>query len=463
MDSDESVETIERRILSRLTAHDRSQPTSLLRTVILFIKDARGELLTEDEKNYVANPLFPHSKHLRKREVAETLHYRLKLIDRYEVKSAKLIEDILTLDYPTNEVKRLTKRRALILRELHEDPRIPKYKLAKKMGTTSRVITTELKRLQQEFAFQIITSTDPQKFRLISEAVIFRSKSIQHSERLKNYFQNQQGFTRTFQLDRDMRRGSIVFRYPDQPEGHRMFEEKVHWLRDKFFDEYYLIRLKGFYYSLSFSMYDPEINAFSFEPEIISEVLFSYIKQHRVTLPEMKGIDYSKPIRFDRADFLLAHSLYSTGVLAQADFKQNLLKQHGIEFTKKTIWKREQQLRKKEAAYPIIDMQIPGFDEHISFIVHCSPKACTTIRDFCSFLPYVIFFKTDSGCLFNIQRTAHNPTLTSQLLHSIHKEPDISDIKLLRYQWRSLSTPHIDIVRYWDEERQKWNIEEGAI
>lgn len=463
MESDESLVAIEQRILSRLTAQDQNQLSNLLRNIILFIRAIRCEPLTEEEKSYPAHQLFDHSKHFGGREAAETLQYRLSLIDRYEVTSAQCIENILTLDYPAAYTKKLTKRTALILRELHEDPSIPKYKLAKKLGTTSRVITTELDKLHHEFAFQIITSTDPQKFRLVSQAIIFRSKSTQHSEQLENYCLNQQGFHRTFQLDRDMLRGVIVFRYPDQPESHRMFEERVRWLRDEFLDEHHLIRINGFHYSLSFSMYDPETNSFSFDPEIISEALSSYIKQQRVTLPEMKGIEYSKPIRFDRADFLLAHSLYSTGILAQSDFKQNLLRQYGIDFSKKTIWKREQRLRKENVAYPIIEMQIPGFDEHVSFIVTCSPLVCTTIRDFASFLPYVVFFKTDSGCIFNIQRPAHNPTLTSQLLRSIHNEPGVSDVKLLRYQWRILSTRHVEIVNFWDEENQRWNIEEGVI
>jgi hypothetical protein len=459
----ESLETIEQRILSRLNPAEQNQLTSLLRNAVLLIKQMRGEPLTEEEKSYPAHKLLSHSEHFGGKEAAETVAFRLHLIDRYQLQNANYIEQILTLDYPGAYGKRFTARKALILRELFASPTIPKYKLAKKIGTSSRIITRELNELQHEFAFQIITSADPHRFRLISQSVLFRAKSARHSERLENLFYRQQGFNRTFQLDRDMIRGVIVFRYPDQSKAHRMFEERVRWLQDEFFRDCYLFRLTGFHYSLSFATYDPEINAYSFDPEIVSEAPFTYIKQHISTLPQLQGCDYGEPIRFDRADFLLAHSLYSSGYLGQTEFKQRLLKQHGFDFSKKTIWKREQQLRKKNVATPIIEVQIPGFDENISFIVFGSQEACNTIRGIPTFLPYVIFFTTDCGCILHIQRPAHTSALTGQLLRSIQKEPEVSDVKLLRYQWRIVSTRHVDIVDRWNEEEQKWEIHDGDI
>ncbi|UCH02719.1 MAG: hypothetical protein JSV20_02740 [Candidatus Bathyarchaeota archaeon] len=459
----ESLETIEQRILSRVSSTERNHLIGLLRNAVLFIKLMRGEPLAEEEKSYPAHKLLSHSEHFGGKEAAATLAFRLELIDRYQLQNANYIEQILTLDYPAAYGKRLTARKALILRELYEAPTIPKYKLAKKIGSSSRVITRELNELQHEFAFQIITSADPQKFRLINQGILFRTKSTRHAEQLENFLHNQKGFNRTFQLDRDMLRGIIVFRYPDQQKAHRLFEERIRWLQDEFFIECHLSRLTGFAYSLSFATYDPEINAFSFDPEIVSEAPFTYIKQHLNTLPPLQGCDYGGPIRFDRADFLLAHSLYSSGYLGQTEFKQNLLKQHGFDFSKKTIWRREQRLRKESVSTPIIDMQIPGFDEYISIFVFCSTGACKTICGIPSFLPYVIYFSTDSGCILHIQRPAHTSALTGQLIRALQKEPGVSEVKLLRYQWQVVSPRHVDIVDRWNEELQKWEILEGDI
>ncbi|MFX1300307.1 MAG: hypothetical protein ACFFAL_03685 [Promethearchaeota archaeon] len=463
VDSKESLVAIEQRILSRLNPRDRNQLIGLLRNVVLFIKKMRGEQLTEEEMSYPAHKVISHSEHFGGKEAAETLAFRLNLIDRHQLQNAIYIEQILTLDYPAAYGKRLTARKALILRELYESPTIPKYKLAKKIGTSTRIVDRELNELQNEFAFQIITSADPQKFRLINQGILFRTKSTRHAERLENFLHNQKVFNQTFRLDRDMLRGIIVFRYPDQQKAHHMFEERARWFQDEFFIECHLFRLTGFSYSLSFATYNPENNAFSFDPEIVSEAPFSYIKQHINTLPQLQGCDYGEPIRFDRADFLLAHSLYSSGYLGRTEFKQRMLKKYGYDFSKKTIWKREQRLRKKNVSTPIIDMQIPGFDEYISIFVFCSSKACKTICGIPTFLPYVIFFSTDSGCILLIQRPAHTSALTGQLLRAIQKEPGVSDVKLLRYQWHAVSLRHVGIVDRWNEESQKWEVLEGDI
>ena len=134
----ESLDTIEQRILSRLSPRERNQMTSLLRNAVLFIKQMRGERLTEEEKSYPAHKLLSHSEHFGGKEAAETLAFRINLIDRYQLQNANYIEQILTLDYPSAYGKRFTARKALILRELYEYPTIPKYKLAKKIGTSTR-------------------------------------------------------------------------------------------------------------------------------------------------------------------------------------------------------------------------------------------------------------------------------------------------------------------------------------
>lgn len=457
------LETLEQQILNRLSAQERSYLTNLLRNVVLFIKRMQGEPLTKEEKLYPPHPMFAHFKHYGGKEAAEILQLRLQFIDRYQLCEPRQIEGILTFEYPTVNIQKLTARKAHILHELYENPIIPKYKLAKKIGTTPRTITKEIRELKQEFAYQIITTIDSGKFNLVNRIIAFRSKSIQHSEQLEEFFRTHYGFFRMFQLDRDMRKGGIVFRYPNQPDGHKMFEERCRWLQDRFFVEHQVIQVQGYYYSLSLATYDPETNAYSFEPGIVSEAPFSFVKQHLRTLPQPKGFLYEEPIPFDRADFLLAHFLYNTGNFGSPEFKQGLLKRHSIELSKKTIWKREQQLRERGVSFPIVDMQIPGFDDQVVLFVFCSPDVCITIRGMLAFLPYIHFFKTNTGCILRFQRPARTSELTGHLIRILHREPGVSDVKLLRYQWRITSPLSIDINSRWDKEKQHWNIQEGDI
>ncbi|MFW9830831.1 MAG: hypothetical protein ACFFD8_03570 [Candidatus Thorarchaeota archaeon] len=457
------LETLEEQILKRLNPKDRSHLSSFLRNVVLFIKRMQNAPLTDEEKLYPPHPMFAHFKHHGGKEAAEILLSRLRFIDNYKLGKSQLILDILEFEYPTTKIPKLSARQAQILHELYENPIIPKYQLAKITESSPRTISNEIKELQKNFGFEVITLVDPGKFNLLDAVILFQSKSYEHSKRLEEFFRTRFGFFRLFQLDRDMQKGAILFRYPNQTEGHKLFEKRVQWLQNEFFTEHQVIQVQGFQYSLSFATYDPEFNAFSLEPGIISEAPFSFVKQHLITLPSPKGFVFEEPITFDRTDFILAHFLYNTGLYGTIKFKQKILSHHGIELSRKTIWKRQKQLREKRVSFPLVDLKIPGFDDQLSFIISCSPEACISIQGILVFLPYIQFFHTDRGCLLNIQRPARTSELTGQLIRLIHREPGISDVKLLRYQWRIISPIAIDVNSRWETKKQKWNVQEGDI
>jgi hypothetical protein len=456
------LQGLQQRILNRFNAEDRSYLTSLLNNIVLFIRRRKGDQLTAEEKLYPAHPLFAHLTHPGGQEVAETLEFRLRLIDHYQPRDIQYISDILTLECPESP-KRFSTQKARIIHEFYKDPRIPKSRLAKKIGTTTRVLTKELQELRQGYAFQVLTTIDIGKFRLLNKIAIFRLKSTKHAERLEEFFRNPPSFFRIFQLDRSMLQGGLVFRIPNQPEALKLYEHRIRWLQDEFFTECHLIEAEGFHYFLSLANYDPERNAFTFDPEIVTEAPFSIARYHQNALPHLKGFDYAPPFRFDRADFLLANMLFTRGAMGRPRFKQRLLQQYGIDLSLKTMWRRSQRLRQKAAAFPLVDMKIPGFDEYLTYDVLCSPTARKTLRTIATFLPYVQFFTTGCGCILNVQRPIHASSLTGQLLRTIHREPGVSDVNLLRYQWRLLSQSGLDDIRRWNVERQKWLVQEGDI
>jgi hypothetical protein len=459
---EQDLQALQQRILHRFNAEDRSYLTSLLTNILLFIRRRRGEKLTSEEQLYPPHSLFAHHAHPGGLEVAETLAFRLRLIDQYQPSNIQYITDILTLEYPASP-KKFSNRKALIIKEVNDNPRIPKSKLAEKVGISSRVLSQELKELRQEFAFQVITTLDIGKFRLLNKIATFRLKSTKHAERLEEFFRQPPGFFRIFQLDRAMLQGGFVFRIPDQREAHKLYEQRIRWLQDEFFTECHLSEVQGTYYFLSLTNYDPDNNVFTFDPEIVSEAPFSFAKHHQSAFPQLKGFKYSKPIWFDHADFLLAHTLFARGEMGRPHFKQRLLEQYGIKMSLKTMWKRLQRLRAAEVAFPIVDLKIPGFDEYLTYDVLCSPTTLRTLQNIATFLPYVQFFTTDSGCILNVQRPIHASSLTGQLLRTIHREPGVSDVNLLRYQWRLLSHPPTADIRMWDVENQRWRIQEGDL
>jgi len=458
---EEDFQALTHRILSRFTAQDRSYLTSLLNNIVLFIRRRRGEKLSTEEQLYPAHPLFAHHTHPGGPEAAETLEFRLRLIDQYQPSDVQYITDILTLECPASP-KKFSNRKALIVKEINDNPRIPKSKLAEKLGISSRVLSKELQELGQNYAFQVITNVDIGRFRLLNKTVTFRLKSTKHAEQLEELFRHPSGFFRILQLDRSMIQGGLVFRIPNQPDALRLFEQRIRWLQDLFFIECHLSEIQGIYYFLSLTNFDPDQNSFTFDSEIVSEAPFSFAR-HQSAFPQLKGFEYSQPIWFDYADFVLANTLFARGVMGRPRFKQRLLEQFGIKMSLKTMWKRLQRLREAAAAFPRVDLKIPGFDEYLTYEVLCSPTARGTLRNIATFLPYVQFFSTDTGCILNVQRPVHASSLTGQLLRTIHREPGVSDVNLLRHQWRLFSQSPIADVRMWDVENQRWLVQEGDI
>ncbi len=461
--SEESLDTLATQILSRLDPQDRSYALSLIRNIIIFIKRIQGQEISEEEKHYPPHPLFSHSEQKGGQNSAKTLLYRLELVDRYQLDKMEYIIDVITRSIPYGGKKPLSSRKAQILWQLYQNPMVPKYKLAKQIGTTPRTLSKEIAELERDYAFRIFTSVDSHKFHLVQKIMAFETKSIAHTRKLANFVAYHRGFLRSFRLDQDMRRGTLIYRYPNQKDGHRFFEARVKSLLDELLIEVQIIQVIGLHQFISFEMYNPVTSGFSIEPEIVSQVPFDYSKNQLDTLPQPQGLDFTKPIWFDQADFLLADTLYSSGPLTDPKYKQRLLQKHGINYSIKTIWKKQQRLRKENVGFPTIELQIPGFDEDLVLFVFCTPKAATSIRAISAFLPYVMVISTDSGCLLRIQRPVHTSTLTGQLIRKIHKHRGVKDVKLLRYQDR-LQTPLLQhIVHKWNTEEQTWTVTEEDI
>lgn len=363
---------------------------------------------------------------------------------------------------PYSQNTKLTTRKANLLHELHSNPQLPKYQLAKRLKTTPRIVSMEFAELRRDFSLQILSVVDPHKFRLTHRTIHFRTKSLKHSEKLQNFLKNRSKFLHNLILDQDYRRGLIVYRYPDQPDGHRIFENRVRWLDDVIFESYYVSRASGFHYYFSLISYDPTANVCSLEADVVAAMLQS-VKSHYKTIPAPEGMLFSQPMWFDKADFLLAFHIYGIGAAASIEFKHNLLKHFGIDMSKKTIWKRMQRLRQTHAAFPIVYVRIPGLDEHVRLMIHCTADSREIVRILPSVLPYAVIFTTSFGCELSFQRPMRCTAITGQMIRALHREEGVGDIELLRFQSSLAPTNQLDIVDLWDDKRQSWFLEEGDI
>ncbi len=462
-DSSESIQELTKQILSRTAQKDHTILSHLLKNVELFIRRIQGEPLSAQEQAFPAHPLFSQLKQISGNHAAETLIRRLTLIDRFEVSDTQRVIDILTWEYPLTPGKTLNTRKARLIHRLYENPFQTKTALAKHLNITHKMLNQALKELDQSFAFRIFTALDPHKFKLTYQLVMFVTKTIQDSWRLETHYRNQPGFLRILQLDRDYRRGILAYRFPDQPDGHQMFEKRIKWLGDEFFAEYFTMRIIGHHYYLSFTGYDPPSNSFLLEADVVSQAMLQFAKENKTAIPSPQGLFYSKPIRFDIADYLLSLILFSTKTPARIEYRSALLKRFGVKMSNKTIWARERELRRKKVARPFIDIHIPGLDEQVTLVIKCNQKTCESLLTLPSILPYAFMYSSDTGIILTFQRPAHCTAITGHLIRAIYKEPGVDQIFLLRYPWR-VSPPAVnDVVTRWNEEKQKWNLQEGDI
>ena len=173
---EEPLHMLENRILNRVDSQDRSNILSLIRNVSLFIKRAQGQPLNAEEQNYPSHPLFSHTEQAGGQNTAEILLYRLRLVDMYQLETAHSIVDLLTRTISIREEQPLSMRKAQILWHLNRNPAIPKYKLAKNIGTTPRTLSKDLVELERDYALRIFSSPDPHKFHLIVKKLMGKNQ-----------------------------------------------------------------------------------------------------------------------------------------------------------------------------------------------------------------------------------------------------------------------------------------------
>ena len=173
----------------------------------------------------------------------------------------------------------LTFRKAKILLELYNNPLLPQYKLAKRLDTTPRIISRELNELQNKFAFITVNYNDPHKFKLSHLIVVFNTKSIKSSMKLDERIRRHKPlFLRGLSFDLDYRHGLLLYLVPNQPRGHRMFDERIKELNDEFFSESFVLRRFGVHQYVSFATYSPTSGKWMLDTEMVPNAMFQFVK-----------------------------------------------------------------------------------------------------------------------------------------------------------------------------------------
>jgi DNA-binding MarR family transcriptional regulator len=430
---------------------------------MLFIREARGERLTEHEKAYPPHPDFLPVRMLQRRpEAVEGIQRRLDIIHRYSITDAQRIINLVTSSsfYPSRAP--LSHRQVQILLELYQSPGLHQNELAKRLLTTPRTIAKDLSQLRRDFSLQITRRYDPHKFRLALYQIVFQTKSIRSSEKLDQLYRTRRpALVRRLSFDTNLRRGYLVYLVPDQPKPRRMFEERIRELAEEYFEEHNIARWLGLHLSLSFNAYDASRGRWMLEADAVFETIQRLAEGKYDAIQQPRGVYYSSAMPFDRVDYLLAESQLAAGQPRELELKQDLLKRYGFDVSLKTIWARDQKLQHTGAIYTSIYYDIPNFEEQVLLQVECNSEARETIRLFPSMLPFTYIASTDKGVTLTMQRPTLYSALTGELVRVISRLSGVSDVIAFGLEQTFTIRSDIPIADRWDESHQRWILEES--
>ncbi len=467
--SEASLEERANRIIKKAQPkEDRKSLEVFLANALLFIKKARGEPIPDSEKLPPPHHRISFAAHLDSSpELADFFEQRLDLIERYEITDVHRIIDIMTAfsylpPYPL-EI-RLSPRKVRLLLHLYEDPVIPSSQLAEKINSTPRTIRKELEDLRRYFGFTIANFLDYHKFKLAHVLVIFRTTSLDHSKELVQFIQRERPlFLRAFTFDEDYRVGFMTFTIPDQPKGHRLFNQRIVWLQEGFFQELTIARTLEAAYSMSFDAYDTKSNSWICDSPLVSEAMLQFIQSHSYSIPKPHGLKYSEPMHFTQLDFLLGQLARNHVRPLNIEFIKKELDKRGFELSKKTIWAKLLRFRKEKIHAPMVYYEAPFFESFVTLLVQCNNKIRDHVALLPSLLPYSFISILDSGVFISFHQPSHCGAITGQLIQALSNYSGVTNVVTVR-RGDNIGTPStIDSYTRWDESRQRWIIKEGDI
>jgi hypothetical protein len=254
----------------------------------------------------------------------------------------------------------------------------------------------------------------------------------------------------------------MVYAFPDQPRGHRFFEERIRWFNDEIFEKYQSSRIQGLHISFTFDGYDPEKGTWMLDAHTVSKAMLRILKKHSHAKPQTQGLFYSEPMKFDNIDYLIANTSFGF-TSTRLKFKRDLLRQFDLDISPKTIWKREQRLKEAGVFCPIVFYTIPSFEELVVLSIYCNDETKERLRILPSILPYAFIITSENGIIFAFQRPTQCAEVTGQLVKAISRTEGVSDVEMLRLEPSLTAMRAAQNVDRWDSSRQRWILHKDDI
>lgn len=457
-----SLEQSVQQILDRVRpCDDRLDLERFLTNIELIIKRARGEPLSEAERLYPGHARISCASRDTWRWLeGEYLERRLDLVDRLELTDAQRVIDLMLSDWylpPYPAGLRLTGRQARVLAELHQNPLLTTAQLAQRLGPTPRTIRHELRQLASYFGLRVVYKDDPQRFKLAHMLIHFQTRSLSHSQRLEQHYRGANPlFLNALVFDEDYQHGYLTYVVPDQPKGHRLFESRLQQLREEYFEDDRVDRIRGISVFTSFDAYDPASGAWLPQSHMVSETALQFLRNHGWVIPRPPSLFYGDAMSFSREDFLLAELVETQARPIRISFIQEQLRHRGFNLAKKTIYTRLQALRQAGALQPFTYFEAPSFESFVTMYIQCNDDSRNTIGLLAHVFPFAFVCYLDHGLTIHFQQPTHCSSLTGHLVRTLSRDQDVTHVIVVTRSCNLGSASHLGAFERWDESHQRW-------
>jgi hypothetical protein len=204
-------------------------------------------------------------------------------------------------------------------------------------------------------------------------------------------------------------------------------------------------------------MFDGERWIFTEEALGIGAFKFAeHSKEISTPMPESAYGD--KPIKFDKADFLISCLKIGDSRIKNSNIRKALT-ESGYDFSSVTVSKRITTLKRAGAFFPSSYFSGLGLNLALMFAVECNDELVRTFQHVFPEFPACVASRTDKGVIFHVRTTAETGTAISYLMQSLKDEVDdiIVANRLENIGIRNPSALH----NYWNNDRQYWEFQRG--
>jgi DNA-binding MarR family transcriptional regulator len=451
-------------ILARAIPEDeRENLKSLLDSTVLYIKRVETGALSPQERTYPSHKDLRFLEIALSRELANSLKDRIRIIHEYDIRSIPRIREIMSVGMVRTPHRIFTPIEINLLKELAETPIASISQLARRTDCTRYRVSQLLQRFEEKNGLRRLYSENRGKLKLTTYSCVFRTQSFEESIALQNWVRKEQPpFLVAATFDVTYTQGFLVFAIPSQQRAHQLIEKRFRWLRKNFFRYHHIHKVNETFWNIRFDLYDTKLGQWHIPPEL------KEIK--RIDDPGESGIaeiphkyykDLRTAVQFTQIDFFLANlGISSHHVLKDIT---ELAKNHGLAFSKNTIWLHLKRLKEDNIITPMMYFSGGGFEEFVLLSILCDLPTRRRLQLMASWFPAAFTYPSDEGISIFIKNPIGWRDTLLTFTQEISQAYGIDDLIVVHQERNIGSSLDSDFYRRWNENRQYWEFSDEEI